>query len=358
MVLLKPAYNNRIFQHLLFWIVALLFWMFMMFVAASLKNILTFEVISLNILFNLSFAFSVYFNLGVLVPTLFKKKKFFLYSMSLILLITVSSLVLDLLLVYPLNSLVDGAPYFSEVSGVLIINFLFFNLVYVGGTTSMSLIREWFDLYRISLKVKQIEKDNLEAELKALKSQINPHFLFNSLNNIYSLALDRSDKTADLVLKLSEMMRYILYECNDRYVNLDKEISFIKNYIDLQKVRLGENIPIRLNVIGDFSNLKVAPLLFEPIIENAFKHGLLTSNSGNYVDIVFDLDQVGKLEFTVENVFDPDWVNQNDDCNGIGLSNVKRRLELLYPNNHELTVSSIGKVYTVNLKISFSELLN
>ena len=146
--------------------------------------------------------------------------------------------------------------------------------LYVGITSFLKLIKDWLSLQDINLKLVKIEQQKLEAELKTLKGQLNPHFLFNSLNNIYSLALIKSDKVPELILKLSDLMRHIIYESKENYISLEKEIEFVNNFIELQKIRTSDKTKIKYEIKGKIPSAKIAPLLFEPFIDNAFKHGL------------------------------------------------------------------------------------
>jgi LytS/YehU family sensor histidine kinase len=325
-----------------------------MFIASNFKNILRFEPVLMTLVFNLCFAAAVYFNLFVLLPHLFKKQRFFLYSVSVLGVVSLAAFIIDFILVYPLNTFVQGEEYFESLNFMVSFNFAVFTLIYVGITTVLSLMREWFVLQKITDQFRDIEREKLEAELKALKSQINPHFLFNTLNNLYSLTLDKSEKAPGLVLKLSDMMRYILYECNDRYVMLDKELEFIKNYLDLQKIRLDDTVPIKFDTKGDAGQNKIAPLLFEPLIENAFKHGALSRNNNGYINILFNFEERERVELQIENRYLRDWQEKDNEGKGIGLKNVRRRLELLYPERHELDIKTEEDLFRVSLKLDLS----
>lgn len=352
---MRTISRSRISYHMLFWIVAIVFWLLTMFIATNFKSILKIEPVLMTLVFNLCFAVAVYTNLLILIPYFFKTKRFFLYVVSLMLVISIAAFIIDLLLVYPLNRFVEGEKYFEELSVVVWVNFAIFTFIYVGVTTVFSLMREWFVLQKVTTKFQDIEREKLEAELKALKAQINPHFLFNTLNNLYSLTLDKSDKAPNLVLKLSDMMRYILYECNDRYVFIEKELDFTKNYLELQKIRLDEAIPVSINVKGSASQNKIAPLLFEPLIENAFKHGAYGKNNDGFVNILFNFEEKDKMELSIENRFDTKWQDEDEKRKGIGIKNVTRRLELLYPEKHDLNISKQDDLFKVKLQIDLSE---
>jgi len=351
---MKTISRSKIIYHIIFWVVAFTLWLFTMFVASNFKNILQFEPVFMTLVFNCCFAAAVYLNLFVLKPLLFRKRRFFSYILSIIGAVSVTGIVIDFLLVYPLNSFVDGEKIFQEMSFMAWFNFAFFALVYVGVTTFLSLMREWFVLQQVNEKFNDVEREKLEAELKALKTQINPHFLFNTLNNLYSLTLDKSDKASDLVLRLSDLMRYILYECNDRFVSIAKELDFIHNYLELQKIRLGDTVKVRMEITGQVGEYKIAPLLFEPIIENAFKHGSLARNNDGFVNILFNFEKKGELELIVENRYNKEWPINEENDKGIGVSNVIRRLELLYPDRHQFKVDEFGDLYRVIMSIKIS----
>ena len=350
-ILMSRSSNN---YHITFWFVSVFLWLLSLFLASEFKNVFTFKIISLAIVFNLCFAAAVYINLRVLIPAFFKKKSFFLFFLVLFLTVGLSALLIQFLLIYPLNSFVledDGFKsfVFSEWFG-----FFFYSFIYVGVTSTFSLTREWFILQRISGQLKDIENEKLEAELKVLKTQIKPHFLFNSLNNIYALALDKSDDTADVVLQLSDLMRYILYDCNEELVDINKELDFSKNYINLHKIRLDENTPVNFIVNGHFDGHKIAPLLFEPFIENAFKHGVYGKSSDSFINIIFNFDENDQMELIIENSYDPNWNNSKKGSGGIGIQNVVRRLELIYPQKHKININKGEKVYRITLNISLS----
>jgi LytS/YehU family sensor histidine kinase len=157
--------------------------------------------------------------------------------------------------------------------------------LYVGITSFLKLIKDWLSLQDINLKLVKIEQQKLEAELKTLKSQLNPHFLFNSLNNIYSLSLIKSDKVPELILKLSDLMRHIIYESKENYIPIEKELEFVNNFIELQRIRTSDKTKINYRINGIIPSAKIAPLLFEPFIDNAFKHGLPGTVNSDFINI-------------------------------------------------------------------------
>ncbi len=344
--------RTRVLQHILFWTTAVIFWLLIIFIGSDFKNVIRFKPLLLTLTFNICFAIAVYNNLYVLIPLYLKKRRFFTYSAFLLITVIFVSFLIDVLLVYPFRGLLGEEQFFKKVSFDEAINFMFFTFVYVATTTFLSLIREWFTLQKISAKLKDAEKEKLEAELKILKTQINPHFLFNTLNNLYSLTLDKSDKAPDLVLKLSDMMRYILYECSDKYVLMKKEIAFLQGYIDLQRIRLDEAIPVSFQINGNVENKKIAPLLLEPLIENAFKHGVYRKNSGGFVNIIIQLEKADSIEIEIRNKKEEHLEENKEVKGGIGLQNVKRRLDLLYPKKYQLNVINKGDEFVVKLHIN------
>lgn len=346
--------RSKNIYHIIFWLVSVFLWLSSLFWASEFKNVLNFRTISLAVVFNLCFAAAVYTNLRFLLPVFFKKKSFFLYFTLLLITVGLSALLIQFLLIYPLNSFVLEKDGFKSFVFAEWLGFFIFSFIYVGVTTIISVTREWFILKKISSQLKDIEKEKLEAELKVLKTQIKPHFLFNSLNNIYSLALDKSDDTATVVLQLSDLMRYILYDCNEEFVDINKELDFTRNYISLHKIRLDETTPINFIVNGHFDGHKIAPLLFEPFIENAFKHGLYGKGLDSFINITFNFDENEQMELVIENSYDPNWDQTKKKNGGIGIQNVIRRLELIYPQKHKLAIDKDDKTFKITLNIELS----
>lgn len=201
------------------------------------------------------------------------------------------------------------------------------------------------------MKLAKIEQQKLEAELKTLKGQLNPHFLFNSLNNIYSLALTKSDKVPELILKLSDLMRHIIYDSKENYILIEKELEFVNNFIELQKIRTSDQTKIQYNVVGEIPSAKIAPLLFEPFIDNAFKHGLPGNGDSDFINITFNFVEKDKITFVIENNYDEFFLNRSTNS-GIGLNNVKKRLKLLYqPNDFKLSIRKKDKIHSVFLEL-------
>ncbi|MEL6989342.1 MAG: sensor histidine kinase, partial [Bacteroidota bacterium] len=210
------------------------------------------------------------------------------------------------------------------------------------------IVVDWFQQKQDHL---ELQTQNMQSELNFLKSQINPHFLFNTLNNLYALTLKKSDQAPEIVLKLSEMMRYMLYECNEPKVMLSKEVHYMENYLELEKIRQGPHSEINLEVNGDPGDKMIAPLMFIPFLENSFKHGLNSSITEGYVEAVLNIEE-DNVHFHIENSKAPSMPRQiHKKSGGIGLVNVKRRLNILYPERYDLTLSDSPNAYRVDLKI-------
>lgn len=206
---------------------------------------------------------------------------------------------------------------------------------------------------------KQREVDALktavkESELQFLKSQINPHFLFNNLNNLYSYAIEQSPKTPEIILELSGVLRYMLYECQEDYVALPKEVEQLENFINLSEMQIEERGTVNFSSQNIQLGYEIAPLILVVFIENAFKHSTASQADNISIDVNLKLLDGGRLEFVCENSFQPQ-SNTESLSHGIGLENVKKRLELIYPNAHELNIQNNNNVYKVRLTIDLSK---
>ncbi len=197
-----------------------------------------------------------------------------------------------------------------------------------------------------------LEKEKLATEVQFLKSQINPHFLFNALNNVYTLSLIRSERTPEVVMKLSEMLRYMLYESGQARVPLQKEVRYIRHYIALQQMKQPRPLAVETDLPDVGEQLMVAPLLFAPIVENGFKHGKIGADEHSWIRIDLAV-QNGELDFHVSNTIPPKFSDRSSK-GGIGLKNIQRRLELLYPHRHHLSIVDGEALFSVNLKIILS----
>jgi LytS/YehU family sensor histidine kinase len=216
-------------------------------------------------------------------------------------------------------------------------------------STAFKITQEWI---RNEKRLRENDAERMNAELHFLKSQVNPHFLFNTLNSIYSLAYKRSETTHHAIAKLSNILRYMLYETDVKTVSLENEYQYLKDYIDLQKLRLYDNTRISFETEGNLSSIRIAPMLLVPFVENAFKHGV-DNTSDCYIRIRMEVNNHDLL-FIVENSVPDKIVSGKDVSSGIGLQNVKRRLKLLYPDNHLLLIDETDNTYSIKLNIRLS----
>jgi LytS/YehU family sensor histidine kinase len=212
------------------------------------------------------------------------------------------------------------------------------------------MLRFAVDWFEFEARKKEVENEKLIAELNFLKAQINPHLLFNTLNNLYYLAYTKSPNTTEVIDKLSQMMRYMIYDTNHPLVPLTKEVDYMQNYISLERLRLNSDIPIEFEVKGHADGVYIAPLIFITFLENAFKHGLSSGYNGAWVNLSIALN--GKAcVYTVSNSKPLSHQKENEKS-GIGLQNVQRRLDLSYPGKYLLKVEDEADRYSIELKIS------
>lgn len=207
-------------------------------------------------------------------------------------------------------------------------------------------LQAWYEQQRIT---QTLQKDKAEARLELLKSQVQPHFIFNTLNNIYSLSTQHSPKTSDLIYRLSSLLSYSLYESRKPIIPLEQEMEYINNYIELEKIRYGDRLDIAVNVLNDISRVSISPFLLLPIVENCFKHG-----ASNEIDVCWiRLDVLYKDDWLIIKAENskPASAKSNGSHNGIGLENVRQRLEILYKNRYELRCMEEDQSYLVVLKI-------
>jgi LytS/YehU family sensor histidine kinase len=235
----------------------------------------------------------------------------------------------------------DFSPHFNIFRGVFIYFIVF--VISVG----LKMTNEWFKNDR---QKKELENDKLTAELAMLKAQLNPHFFFNVLNNLCSLARSKSDDTETYIIKLSQLMRYNLYNQKEEKVSLIKEIQFIEDYIDIQKMRVVDSVEIIFNKTGDMNQSLIAPMILFPFVENAFKHGIsYNENSKIEIDLKVDHDQ---LMFSVSNyIFRPKGEEPTKKHAGIGLQNVLKRLNIQYKDKYKISIKNDDFSFSVKLKL-------
>ncbi|MDX1904262.1 MAG: sensor histidine kinase [Thermonemataceae bacterium] len=275
-----------------------------------------------------------YFNFSYAIPRFFFTKKYSLYFLSIVLILILLSLIFrwGLISFSPPPDMLKRPPQDMLIGGYIHRMMLVF-------VASFGL--------RFYMRNQQIEYASLKSELQSLKSQIQPHFLFNTLNNIYGQAISNSPTTADSIFKLSAIMRYVLTETDKDKVELARELEYIEHYIALQKIRLTSKTQVTFEVVGNWQAKEIAPLLLIGFIENAFKYGISTEFETE-ISIKIDI-QINTLLFEVKNT--KITTKADTASTHIGLTNIKKRLELLYKNNYVLDISETEKVFFVRLML-------
>lgn len=329
---------KQIVLHAIIWIAIVLYFMYNngRTEYSTIVNFVYFGIVNISLF---------YINYLFILPTFLNRKKYLWCALSIFFVVMIFSFIKCGLAYYFYDIVIkrggskvviDFWYYYSSA--------VFVSCFFILLSTVLKFIQDWF----LNEKVKSnLENENLIAELAFLKSQINPHFLFNSLNNIYSLAYQKSEKTPEAILKLSEIMRYMLYESNEDKVELSNEIRYLENYIELQKLRFKDNIYIKFEINGDPLGLMITPLVLISFVENAFKHGIAT-DSENPISISLNLSD-GKLLFHVSNIKSS---MNKDITGGIGLQNVQRRLSLIYKDRYRLQIDDTNDIYNCELYLN------
>jgi two-component system, LytTR family, sensor kinase len=329
--------GNRVFQHILFWCLSFLVLLNILKVSAEIQKI---DLIYTGI-FHLPVFLIVYLNLQLLFPFFLEKGKYFLYFIFISATIAAGAGFYTVLF----NNLIDLVlPGYYFIAYYSFWDISLYYLVYIFSTSLLHLARGWF-------KLQEIEKAKIQSELKALHSQINPHFLFNSLNSIYSLSRKNSPLVPEKIVQLSDLLRHIIYESNNDLIPLEKEIEMIGNYIELQNLRTSDKEKIHLNVSGEIQDKKIAPLLLLPFVENSFKHGLKSGAENAFATI--DIEISGTvLHFNIKNTKGNKSTINETHYKGIGIENVRKRLDLIYPDEYIFKITETDSAFEVDLKIN------
>ncbi|WP_066631160.1 sensor histidine kinase [Labilibacter marinus] len=283
----------------------------------------------------------------VIFPRFYYKKKYFI-SISSIVLITTAAIILE---EFVLEKIFFPDTRGREFAGI------FYTLL--GGMPVITMLSGFKFAWDALMKQKEVEDLKAvakESELRFLKSQINPHFLFNNLNNLYAYAIENSPKTPEIILELSSVLRYMLYECKEKYVPLQKEIDLIENYIRLHQLQIEDRGHIQFTQKNISGSYHIAPLILIVFIENAYKHSTASQTENIYIEVNTQLSDDGILSFYCKNSFQ-EQSNTEKLPNGIGLINVKKRLQLLYPKLHSLEINKDESFFEVQLSITLTKQL-
>ena len=290
-----------------------------------------------------------YVNLYVLMPVYYYRQKYIQYAVAIVLLLLAGGLLVRYLtyavvipwerLHYPVRYAMENKHFWIPVR-ILRISLEPYPIIAL-----TMLLKLMNNAYNTEKNLRELEQEKFSAEMRLLKAQINPHFFFNTLNSLYGLALKGSEKTAKMVLRLSELMHYMLYEARAEKVLLKNEVSHLENYISIEQMRFADRLDLSFEYSGDIAGKMIAPLLLLPFVENAFKHGL--TNDAGWITITLKVIN-NRLFLKVENSYSP---IINKSGHGLGLENVKRRLELTYPGKYELSLVGNNEIFEAGLKL-------
>lgn len=339
-------------------VILLIFILF--FLPNAVRSWLVSEPIATTLLFSVGFP-SIYMaiflvNYFYLVPkVLLRNKQNHIYFLSNIFSIAIGCLLIKLFTTYMHDhSLLKSPP--EEEPIFFFLQFMVRDIIMMvlSATLAYGL---YFSTYKIKIEQQQLEMSSrhLEIELQSLKAQLNPHFLFNTLNNIYALIAFAPDNAQKAVHNLSSMLRFIIYESGAATVPLEKELAFVEDYVELMKLRLGSGIKLSVNINTQGSqNVSIAPLIFLTLIENAFKH-VNKSDNGSFISINIGMVSDTCVKCETSNSKSTSETVQDESPHGVGLSNIQRQLSLLYPERHSLDITDTGHTYTAILKIELTQ---
>jgi len=351
----KYSYKHfRVFIHVVFWLLVLGFYTLLFGSESSdYRGAFQFVIMLLPITIATTYFLNYY-----LIPKYILKKKYLLFLLYFIYTFIVS-ITLGLNVVLLTFVVIADFKIGNMVPASFNIIYLIAgNYLVVLFAVTIKLINHWYQMENKNLLLEkqgvEVELKLKEAELKLLKAQIHPHFLFNTLNNLYGLTLSKSSQAPDVVLKISSLLDYTLYQSNKKQVPLEEEIKYIQDYILLEQLRY-VNLKPEFNFLINDKNLTVAPMIFQPFIENAFKHGVSKDMKDPWIKINMNMNDLNVLQFTIVNSKISEEIKDSESyTDGIGLKNVKKRLEILYPGNHELQLSDAGTQYQVVLTLNLN----
>ncbi len=352
----------RLQRHLIFWfargIFYYLWYLAIFFMSPSgpgtseINNVISFLDARPILAFLCIDIFFCYLTVYILLPLYLFKKKYLLFCLCIFILTIITFAIKSYFILWYSNGLNAATEIIADIlwfqiiglinSGPPIICMLF---------AAIKMLKLWY------LKEEQklvLIKENGQSELNHLKAQVSPHFLFNTLNNIYSLVLHKSPKGPELLKSLSDTLHYMTDECNTSFLAVEKELKMIKDYTTLEKVRYGDRLKLNISIKGDCSNKLIAPLLLIPFVENSFKHGASKMLRHPWIKLQIIVEE-NTLLFELSNS-KPLEANHYYGKNGIGLKNVQKRLAILYPAKHELTISSTADMYTVKMSIPLTQI--
>lgn len=351
----------RIMRHLAFWT---FWWLFQGFLyaftpaiyGATFKARLSMSIIE-SVIYLLPHMFLAYSLMYFIIPHFLLKQRYWhtVISITVAFLFTgICSIAVGRFLIDPLHIIFYGKEFVTVTALTAKTFFLSLMAGLRGGITigglaaSIKLMKYWYVKEQRNM---YLQNENLESQLQLLKAQVHPHFLFNTLNNLYSLTLTHSNKAPVVVTHLADLLRYMLYECDEKEVPLEKEIEVLKKYVELEKIRYGDRIDVSFSCGGDLKENKIAPLILLPFIENSFKYSVSEQVDQCWVNLHLHANG-NEFTFNLSNSSAGD--KPKSAAGGIGLQNIKKRLELIYPGKYNLTINEEAEMYVVKLKMQLN----
>ncbi len=345
--------QNRLFMHLIYWVSFVIVGSFLF----SYQQNFPYSFYLLNFIVHLPvFVLFTYTVIYKLVPAFLFKKRYLYFFLSLILVASVAAICRIFISKYIYYALF--IPQILHPKEWLSIDVFLLNLLWILGQTVLFAMfkyyKNWVDTQNLA---NEAESKRMASELQVLKAQLNPHFLFNTFNNLYMLALQKSDKTPVMISKMSDLFHYILYECNAIEVPVSKEIKLIEDYIQLEELRYADRLSISFQKPLENQDYLIPPMLLYTFVENCFKHGCSPDPGSPWIRLAIRINQ-DKFEFEASNSIPQSHCKNNQFVGGVGLNNIKRRLELIYPQKHQLEIRKENCQFDVRLVITKNNFKN
>ena len=340
----RTNFHNKVFFNALLWSCSFVILLFLFSGSSSPSKI--------DYIYTSSFIFTlfipVYINLYCLLPKYLKKEKYLIFTILFVINLIVFAQLNPWLFTFLVNTFFNDY-YFISYHNTIEIYFIF--SVFFILSVLIKLAEDWVHLNQQENKTLKIQKQQIENQLYYLKGQINPHFLFNSLNVLYSLAIDEKKEITNAILQLSDILRYVIYDVNTDKITIKKEIELLKNYIEFEKNRHVNNA----SIIFDFSvdeDEEIYPMLLLPLLENSFKHGLKSGVQNPFIEIKLT-SKNKKLDFIISNNFKEIKNYNKTENHGIGLKNIQENLAIIYPNKHYFVINNDNPIFSVQLTLNF-----
>lgn len=339
----RTNFHNKVFFNALLWSCSFIILLFLFSGSSSPSKI--------DYIYTSSFIFTlvipVYINLYCLLPKYLKKEKYLLFSILFVINLIVFAQLNPWFFTFLVNTFFNDYYFISYHNNIEI--YFIFSVFFILSVL-IKLAEDWVHLNQLENKTLKIEKQQIENQLYYLKGQINPHFLFNSLNVLYSLAIDEKKEITNAILQLSDILRYVIYDVNTDKITIKKEIELLKNYIEFEKNRHVNNAKITFDFSID-EDEEIYPMLLLPLLENSFKHGLKSGVQNPYIEIILT-SKNKKLDFIISNNFKEIKNYNKTENHGIGLKNIQENLAIIYPDKHLFVVTNNNPIFSVQLTLN------